>query len=133
MTLRYMLDTSLCIDVLRRRPPDVSVRFNASAGAMALSTVATMELLYGAERSVDPVRTRAALADFMDRLIVLPFDADAADHAARIRADLGRKGHSIGLYDCLIAGHARSRGLVVVTGNIREFERVDGLMIENWL
>ncbi len=128
-----MLDTSLCIDVLRRRPPDVSVCFNASAGAMALSMVAAMELLYGAERSVDPVRTRAALADFMDRLIVLPFDADAADHAARIRADLGRKGLSIGPYDCLIAGHARSRGLVVVTGNIREFERVDGLMIENWL
>lgn len=128
-----MLDTSLCIDVLRRRQAAVSARFNASAGAMALSSVAAMELLYGAERSVDTVRTRAAVADFMDRLIVLPFEADAADHAARIRADLNRKGLSIGPYDCLIAGHARSRGLAVVTGNTREFERVDGLMVENWL
>jgi len=64
---------------------------------------------------------------------VLPFDAAAADHAAEIRASLERMGRRIGGYDLLIAGHARSRGLVVVTGNLAEFSRVDGLRCEDWL
>ena len=70
---------------------------------------------------------------FTARLLVLPFDSAAAAHAAEIRADLERRGTMIGGYDLLIAGHARSRGLVVVTGNLREFKRVDGLRCEDWL
>jgi len=69
---------------------------------------------------------------FAARLDVLPFDADAADHAADIRANLERRGQTIGGYDLLIAGHARSRGLIVVTGNPGEFRRVDGLRCEDW-
>lgn len=86
---------------------------------------------------MNPVRARLAarpeVERFAARLDVLPFDAAAADHAADIRADLERKGQRIGGYDLLIAGHARSRGLVVVTGNLGEFGRVDGLRCEDWL
>lgn len=91
------------------------------------------ELLFGAERSARPVENRTAVERFAARLVVLPFDGAAAAHAANIRADLERRGASIGAYDLLIAGHARSRGLVVVTGNLREFGRVEGLRSEDWL
>lgn len=73
------------------------------------------------------------MEDFAARLEVLAFDEAAADHAADIRAELERKGQAIGAYDVLIAGHARSRGLMVVTGKLREFVRVEGLRCEDWL
>jgi tRNA(fMet)-specific endonuclease VapC len=90
------------------------------------------ELLYGAERSGDAAGTRRAVEHFAARLAVLPFDSDAASHTAEIRADLERRGCVTGSYDLMIAGHARSRGLVVVTGNLAEFERVRGLLCEDW-
>jgi tRNA(fMet)-specific endonuclease VapC len=108
-------------------------RFNAEAQALCLSDVVLYELLYGAERSARPAETRQEVERFAARLTVLPFDDDAAAHTADIRAALERKGAVIGPYDLMIAGHARSRGLVVVTGNLREFQRVDGLRAEDWL
>lgn len=90
-------------------------------------------LLYGAEKSADPVGNRRSVNGLAARLGVLDFDAEAAAHAAEIRAALERQGQVIGPYDLLIAGHARSRGLVVVTGNLREFQRVAGLRSEDWL
>lgn len=91
------------------------------------------ELLYGAEKSARPIQNRIEVERFANRVKVLSFDADAAAHAGDIRAALGRQGQPIGSYDALIAGHARSRGLIVVTGNLREFQRVDGLRSEDWL
>lgn len=131
--LRYMLDTNLCIRVLRDRPPGLRQRFNAEATSLCISMVTLMELLYGAERSARPAETRHAVENFAERLEVLDFDAHAAAHAADIRAALEQQGQGIGPYDTMIAGHARSRGLVVVTGNLREFRRVDGLRAEDWL
>ncbi len=131
--LRYLLDTNLCIRVLRDRPRGLRPRFNAEAQALCLSDVVLYELLYGAERSARPAETRQEVERFAARLTVLPFDDDAAAHTADIRAALERKGAVIGPYDLMIAGHARSRGLVVVTGNLREFQRVDGLRAEDWL
>lgn len=131
--LRYMLDTSLCIRVLRDRPAVARHRFNESSEALCISTVVLTELLHGAAKSARPVENRRAVEDFAARLDVLPFDVDAADHAADIRAVLEREGKVIGAYDLLIAGHARSRGLTVVTGNPGEFRRVDGLRCEDWL
>ncbi|HEX8640257.1 MAG TPA: tRNA(fMet)-specific endonuclease VapC [Allosphingosinicella sp.] len=131
--LRYMLDTNLCIRVLRERPASVRRRFNEEAEGLCISTVVLMELLHGAAKSGRPAENRRAVEDFAARLEVLPFDAAAADHAADIRAELERKGMPIGAYDLLIAGHARGRGLVLVTGNLREFERVAGLRCEDWL
>lgn len=131
--LHYMLDTNLCIRVLRDRPPSLRPRFNAEGDKLCLSTVALTELLYGAEKSARPVDNRHEVERFAARLTVLAFDDRAAAHAAEIRADLERCGQSIGAYDLLIAGHSRSQGLVVVTDNLREFARVDGLRCEDWL
>lgn len=131
--LRYMLDTNLCIRVLRDRHQGLRERFNVEAASLCISTVTLAELLYGAEKSQRPVETRHEVERFAARLEVLPFDADAAAHYANIRADLERKGQVIGAYDMMIAGHARSRGLVVITGSLREFTRVEGLRSEDWL
>ena len=128
-----MLDTDLCIRVLRDRPRELRARFNAEAAALSISTVVLTELLYGAEKSGKPVEMRQEVSRFAARLEVLAFDDEAAAHAAEIRATLERRGQMIGSYDVLIAGHARSRGLVVVTGNLGEFRRVEGLRSEDWL
>jgi tRNA(fMet)-specific endonuclease VapC len=130
--LRYLLDTNLCIRVLRNRPQGLRARFNANAEALCLSDVVLYELLYGAERSNDPPRIRREVEHFAGRLTVLPFDSEAAAHTAEIRGDLARRGCVIGPYDLMIAGHARSRGLVVVTGNLEEFQWVHGLRCEDW-
>lgn len=131
--LRYMLDTNLCIRVLRDRPAGLRDRFNAEATSLCISTVTLAELLFGAEKSARPAEIRQQVEGFAARLDVLPFDAEAAAHYGDIRADLERKGQVIGPYDLMIAGHARSRGLVVVTGNLGEFTRVPGLRAEDWL
>ncbi len=128
-----MLDTNLCIRVLRDRPQGLRARFNAEAGALCISTVVLAELLHGAGKSAKPMENRREVERFAARLAVLAFDVDAAAHAAEIRTALQRRGLPIGAYDVLIAGHARSRGLVVVTGNLGEFVRVDGLRCEDWL
>ncbi len=130
--LRYLLDTNLCIRLLRDRPQGLRARFTADAEVLCLSDVVLYELLYGAERSSDPPRIRREVEHFAARLTVLPFDSEAAAHTAEIRAELERLGCVIGPYDLMIAGHARSRGLVVITGNPREFQRVRGLRCEDW-
>jgi tRNA(fMet)-specific endonuclease VapC len=130
--LRYMLDTNLCIRVLRDRPAAVRRRFNEESDGLSISTVVLTELLHGAAKSARPAENRRAVEDFAARLEVLAFDDGAAGHAADIRAVLERKGEVIGAYDLLIAGHARSRGITLVTGNLKEFVRVDGLRCEDW-
>jgi tRNA(fMet)-specific endonuclease VapC len=130
--LRYLLDTNLCIRVLRDRPPGLRERFNSNADALCISTVVLTELLHGAAKSARPDHNRHEVELFAARLEVLPFDGNAAWHAADIRANLEKKGQMIGGYDLLIAGQARSRGLIVVTGNRGEFDRVPGLRCEDW-
>jgi tRNA(fMet)-specific endonuclease VapC len=131
--LRYMLDTNLCIRVLRDRPQSIRARFNAEADGLSISTIVLTELLHGAVKSARPMENRTEVERFAARLEVLDFDADAAAHAGDIRSTLEREGRPIGGYDVLIAGHARSRGLIVVTGNLGEFSRVDGLRCEDWM
>jgi tRNA(fMet)-specific endonuclease VapC len=130
--LRYLLDTNLCIRVLRDRPPGLRERFNRDAAGLSLSSIVLYELLSGAAKSARPQHHRGEVDRFAARMTVLPFDYWAADHAASIRADLERRGMMIGAYDLLIAGHARSRGLTVVTANLHEFARVEGLVCEDW-
>jgi tRNA(fMet)-specific endonuclease VapC len=131
--LRYLLDTNFCIRVLRDRPAAARERFNREADGLAISTIVLTELLHGAAKSARAAENRRAVEGFAARLEVLAFDSEAAAHAGDIRAELERAGQPIGGYDVLIAGHARSRGLVVVTGNLREFLRVAGLRCEDWL
>ena len=130
--LRYLLDTNLCIRVLRDRPQGLRERFNANADTLCVSTIVLTELLHGAEKSARPDHNRREVERFAAKLNVLAFDAAAADHSADIRAALERAGRPIGGYDLLIAGHARSRGLIVVTGDLAEFQRVEGLRCEDW-
>lgn len=98
---------------------------------MAILTIVLIELLHGAARSAYPTDDRRAAQDFASRFDVLHFDDHAAAHASDIKAELERAG-AIGAYDLLIAGHARSKGLALVTGNLREFQRVRGLVSKDW-
>ncbi|MNE79298.1 tRNA(fMet)-specific endonuclease VapC [compost metagenome] len=91
-----------------------------------------MELIYGAEKSASPERNLAVVEGLAARLEVMSYDELAATHTGQLRAELARNGTPIGPYDQLIAGHARSRGLIIVTNNRREFDRVAGLRIEDW-
>ena len=128
----YMLDTSLCIRVLRDRPPALRERFNQAAEDLCTTTIVLTELLHGAAKSARPDHNRREVERLIARLDLLSFDEEAARHASDIRAQLERQGRPIGGYDVLIAGHARSRGLTVVTGNLSEFGRVEGLRAEDW-
>lgn len=131
--LRYLLDTNICIYVIKHRPPQVREVFNRHHGHMAISAITLAELLHGAEKSADPARNLAVVEDFCSRLAVLPYTEKAAGHYGNIRAELERRGQPIGVNDLHIAAHARSEGLVLVSNNLREFERVAGLRTENWL
>ncbi|HET7268625.1 MAG TPA: tRNA(fMet)-specific endonuclease VapC [Oleiagrimonas sp.] len=130
--LRYLLDTNICIFTIKNRPAMVRERFKRFADQLCISSVTWMELVYGAERSAHPQDNLRIVEGLAARLSVLDYDVEAASHSGQIRADLARKGTPIGPYDQMIAGHARSRGLVVVTNNTREFVRVSGLQLEDW-
>lgn len=131
--LRYMLDTNVCIHVMRRPDSPMAARFKANGGALAISTVTLHELLHGVERSARPQYQRELTEDMVSRLALLDFDDVAAQHSGNIHATLAKAGQLIGAYDMLIAGHARSLGLIIVTNNMKDFTRVDGLRCEDWL
>jgi len=131
--LRYLLDTNICIYVIKRRPESLLDRFNENASHLGISTVTLAELLHGAEKSSQPQRTLSVVEDFCSRLDVLDYGIKAAQHYGQIRAALERRGMPIGINDLHIAAHARSEGLTLVSNNLREFERVEGLLYENWV
>ncbi|WP_026819109.1 type II toxin-antitoxin system tRNA(fMet)-specific endonuclease VapC [Arthrobacter castelli] len=130
--LEYMLDTNTVIFVLKNKPEFLRKRFNEQHGRLCISSVVLSELVYGAENSAKVDANLRTIEGFAARLDVLPFDDSAAHHTGRIRAHLRRNGAPIGPYDAMIAGHGRSMGLTVVTNNVREFERVPGLQVEDW-
>ncbi|MEN5201478.1 tRNA(fMet)-specific endonuclease VapC [Pseudomonas wadenswilerensis] len=131
--LKYMLDTNICIFTLKNKPQVVREAFNRHHGQLCISTVTLMELIYGAEKSSAPERNLSVVEGFAARLEVLNYDDRAATHSGQLRAELARAGTPIGPYDQMIAGHARSLGLLLVTNNMREFQRVPGLRVEDWL
>ena len=131
--INYLLDTNICIFTIKRKPPEIREQFRRYHGQMAISVVTLMELIYGAEKSQAPERNLAEIEGFAARLELLEYGSEAAKHTGQIRAELARVGKPIGPYDQMIAGHARSRGLIVVTNNLREFERVPGLRVVDWV
>lgn len=131
--LGYMLDTNICIYVIRNRPPALRDRFNSLTYQLCISSITLGELIYGAEKSARPAQNLAVIEQFAARLEVLSFAQKAAGHYGQIRAQLEREGRPAGAYDMMIGGHARSEGLVLVTNNVREFERMEGLRVANWL
>ena len=131
--LKYMLDTNIVIYVIKRKPVDVLHTFNTHANQLCISTITLAELLHGAEKSTQVEKNLAAVEDFSSRLEVLDYVPADTAHYGDIRANLERQGKTIGVNDLHIAAHARSRGLILVSNNTREFERVDGLRLENWV
>lgn len=133
MSTLYLLDTNVLVALLRGNGSAARPRLREAEGRVAVSTVSEMELEYGIERSDDSPRNRQAVDELLSLVDVLPFDGLAAMHAGRVRARLAARGTPIGPYDALLAGHARSLGLVMVTNNVRELSRVPGLEVEDWL
>lgn len=131
--LKYMLDTNIAIYVIKRRPVEVLEIFNRHAGQLCISSITVAELMHGVEKSAMPDHNLRQVEDFVSRLQVLDYGNKAAAHYGDIRAVLERKGKTIGVNDLHIAGHARGEGLTLVTNNLQEFERVDGLRLENWV
>lgn len=131
--LKYMLDTNIVIYTIKNKPEIVREAFKTHYGQIAISTVTLMELIYGAEKSSAPERNLADVEGMAARLDVLDYDDSAATHTGQIRAELAKAGKPIGPYDQMIAGHARSLGLIVVTNNEKEFKRVPGIRIQNWV
>ena len=131
--LKYLLDTNIVIYVIKRRPAQALAVFNQHQGQMAMSAVTLAELVHGAEKSSDPPRNMAVLEDFRSRVAVVDYDERAAHHYGSIRAALERLGTPIGVNDLHIAAQARSAGMVLVTNNLAEFNRVPGLLLENWV
>ncbi len=130
--VKYMLDTNILIYTIKNRPKKVREAFKEYSDYLSMSTVTLGELIYGAEKSAQPTRNLADIEALAARLDVLPFDDQAAIHFGQVRAELAKSGKPIGPYDLMIAGHARSLGLILVTNNLREFKRVPGLRAENW-
>lgn len=131
--MKYMLDTNICIYVIKKMPPAVIHRFmEHDVRDICVSSITYAEMMHGVEKSQAKERNRIAYMLFMSALTVLDFDAAAAQEYGKIRADLEMKGTPIGPMDMLIAAHAKSQGLTLVTNNTREFIRVEGLALENW-
>ncbi len=128
-----MLDTSVCVDLIRRRAARVLGRLQShGVGDVGVSAITVAELEYGVARSGDPARNADALARFLSAREIAPFDDRAATPYGRIRSALEDHGNTIGSMDLLIAAHAVSLGVRLVTVNDREFRRVPGLHVENW-
>ena len=131
--LKYLLETNIVIYTMKNRPPEVRAAFMQHNDQMAISSITYMELVYGAEKSSNPEANLVAIEGFVARLEVLDYDTNAAAHTGQLRAELAKQGTPIGPYDQMIAGHARSLGLVLVSSNEKEFARVPGIRLENWV
>ena len=132
--MRYLLDTNTCIYIIKRSPPDVYDRFKQlHVGDVGISAITYCELQFGVAKSSRPEENQLALTEFLGPLEVRDFPSAAAIVFGQIRAHLQRVGTPIGNYDLLIAAHAVHEGLTLITNNKREFNRVPGLKVENWI
>lgn len=127
-----MLDADACIHLVRRRNANLFEAFRRAADSVAVSTIVQTELMVGVHKAHLSDQAAERVGSLLARVAILPFDEAAADHSARIRAGLEKQGVKIGAYDGLIAGHARSQGLTLITSNTREFSRVPGLLHTDW-
>lgn len=131
--MAYLLDTNICIYLIKHRPASVIQRFKSlNVGEIHISVITVYEMIYGAEKSQHPQAARQALTQFLKPLNILPFTAEDARESGEIRARLAKIGQLIGPYDLQIAGQAKQRNLILVTNNLREFKRIENLQLENW-
>ena len=129
----YLLDTNICIYIINNKPPHVFEKFKQyQLGQLSISSISASELAFGVEKS-GSLRNKNALDKFLAPLDVLSYDENAIWHYAKLRQSLQSKGQMIGSLDMLIAAHALALDTVLVTNNMKEFERIDGLRLENWV
>ena len=132
--MRYMLDTNICIYVIKHKPETVFQKLqNINPEDVCISSVTYAELVHCVVKSAAVEKNRLALSMLLANMEILDFDVDAADCYGKIRAALEKKGTPIGPLDMMIAAHAQSLGYTVVTNNVKEFSRVSALQIENWV
>lgn len=131
--MEYLLDTNICIYIIKRKPEQVFDKLlTLSLGSVCISSITLAELQYGIEKSTNPSKNKEALEKFLTPIEILDFSIGATEEYGRIRAELEKKGATIGSLDMLIAAHAKSLGLTLVTNNEKEFTRIIDLKIENW-
>ncbi len=133
--MTILLDTNVCIALINRRPPVVRDRARAARDRgeqLAISSISLFELWFGVSKSARPEENSERLADFISPLEIVPFDDEDAYRAGQIRARLERIGLPIGAYDYLIAAQAVQKSLLLVTANVGEFSRIEGLRWEDW-
>lgn len=128
-----MLDTNIVIYTMKQRPIEVKEKFNAVSTQLCISSISVAELIFGAENNQTPEKNLKIIENFLSRLQILDYGVDAAIQYGNIKAHLKKIGTPIGENDLHIAAHARSKGLILVTNNTKEFERVPALQIENWV
>ncbi|MEA2573756.1 MAG: tRNA(fMet)-specific endonuclease VapC [Chloroflexia bacterium] len=131
--MKYMLDTNVCVEMIRRKPPGLLRRImQQPISEVGISSISVAELQFGVRRSKRPAQNQQALEQFLIPLVILDFDPAAAMAYGLVRAHLEAQGTPIGSLDTLIAAHALSHDLTLVTNNTREFARVPGLAVEDW-
>jgi tRNA(fMet)-specific endonuclease VapC len=132
--MRFMLDTNICLCMIKGKPPQILSRLkDFNLGDLSVSSITLSELEYGVAKSSKPQQNRDALDAFLAPLEIFPFDGEAAHRHGQIRAFLEKEGKLIGAMDMLIGAHAVSASMTLVTNNIKEFSRIPGLRLENWL
>jgi len=132
--LDFILDTNICIYIIKEKPPQAAVKFSSlKPGTVAMSMITHAELLFGANRSNQREKSHLILQELTSIIPVLPIEQPVAEHYADIRSDLTTKGLLIGNNDLWIAAHCRSIGITLVTNNLKEFSRVKGLKLDNWV
>jgi len=132
--MEYLLDTNICIYIIKKRPQSVIDKFKTiPIGEIGISSITLAELQYGIMKSSNPEKNNIALNKFITPLEIMDFDYNATIEYGKIRANLEKKGTPIGPLDTLIGAHAKSLNLILVTNNEKEFLRIPGLKIENWI
>ena len=132
--MNYILDTNICIYIIKRKPQNVLDKLSqVPLGLVGISVITLSELVYGVRKSAFPEKNMEALKQFLIPFELFQFDYNCAIEYGYIRSDLERKGALIGPLDMLIAAHAKSLGHILVTNNEKEFKRIEGLQIENWV
>lgn len=130
----YILDTNICIYIIRKKPLHVFEKFSTlPLGSVGISSITMAELQYGVHKSQMPEKNQLALNSFLLPLEIAPFEENAAVEYGKIRSSLEKSGFPIGSLDTLIGDHAKSLNAILVTNNLREFNRIEGLKIENWI
>ena len=132
--MKFLIDTNICIYIMNNRPPEVIQRFkNIEIGLIGISSISVSELHYGVNKSRCIKHNLKRLEEFLNPFEILPYDENASRYYGKIRSQLEKQGNVIGPLDMLIAAHALSKDLILITNNEKEFKRIQAVKVENWV